>query len=66
MPTSGAPSRVPPNQAAARRPGDASTMVEAWHCGYGAFSFRYSVSLIAGCGAAPVMPSIDAAAAIAA
>jgi hypothetical protein len=37
MPTSGFFSFVPPNHEATRRPGAVSTIVEAWHSGYGAF-----------------------------
>ena len=38
MATSGAPSRVPPNQAARKSPLAVSTIVEAWHDAKGAVS----------------------------
>ena len=58
MPTSGRPSAVPPNHAAAREP-DVSTIVEAWHCRNGAWWKINSLFKRPGCGSPPAAPRRD-------
>jgi hypothetical protein len=62
IPTSGLPSRFPPNQAAASVPSGSSTIVEAWHWGVGAWSGLKTNSAMGFAGFGPGFGAAGAAA----